>query len=88
MADTNLADVFAEEPPDGTVLVAWFNDGNLPIPVWRDDKRAYLNAPEKRWFTPGWGPDTFRRQMQDATQVHAAVPLEQSELKLTEEAGR
>lgn len=85
---SNLADLFAEEPPDGTALVRYVtHDWHAqPEVIWRDDADAnqWGAQPTERWFRDCHeDPMTFRAILADAAQVHAVVPLEQSGLKLT-----
>lgn len=80
--------IFAEEPPDGTRLVVWRED-EPPIVVERNDREAknWQKRPDERWFggdgEPEGFPQTFGDALEDATMVHAVVPLNQSGLKLT-----
>lgn len=88
MSEKTLADVFAEEPADGTHLVVWTEHAlhTEPRVIWRDDEEAksWGGQPDERWFhdshSDPMGLDVYLR---DATMVHAVVPLGQSGLKLT-----
>lgn len=82
----NLAALFAAEPPDGTVLVAWRDD--VPFVLERDDNAAKESskcslADGHRWWDPGVAaPMTFAQALGGATRVQAVVPIERSGLAL------
>lgn len=83
---SNLSEMFAEEPPDGTRLVVWYDGGNIPIVVERDDTRGLANG--GHWYRTSDGshiPRTLRQILVGATMVHAVVPLAESGLKLVDE---
>lgn len=82
MTESNLADMFAEEPPDGTYLVAW-EDGEAAL-VWRNDAEAkqWDAEPDEHWFNDQHDPMTLHNILAGATQVHAVVSLNQSGLRL------
>lgn len=76
MTTTNLADLFAEEPPSGAHLAVWA-DGD-PTVIWRDDTGAaqWYGQPEERWFSASnCDPMTFHAILRNATAVQAVVPL-------------
>jgi hypothetical protein len=86
-----LADVFAEEPADGTHLAVWRDRNDVRV-VWRDDREAkrWGERPDERWFdhgNPDGTPMGFREMLADATQVLAVVPLDESGLALVDEEG-
>lgn len=90
MSEKTLADMFADEPADGTLLVAWVArpDGSEPRVVWRDDAEAkrWDSRPDEHWFRDSRiAPMTLHNILADATMVHAVVPLERSGLALVDE---
>lgn len=82
---SDLAALFAEEPPDGTHLAVWA--GGDPTVIWRDDAEAghWYDEVGKRWFYDRCrSPQAFADILRDATKVCAVVPLAEAGLSLAE----
>jgi len=82
----NLANLFANEPPDSTALVAW-RDG-VPEVLQRDDGAADevgAGVGEHWWSTSKVKPMTLQVALDGAERVDAVVPLEQSRLVVAEQ---